>query len=456
MITAAKKNKWINALLFILAFLALTTCTIYGFPALSHLYHHTDAMIYLNLIFTVLILVISQFYHTFPIPSGSLWLPFWICWELCFTMIILTRLIHPIPDYLMFWGFLGATGIPLLYLAWSSKDHTDHLVMLVAKAAAWNCVLFFILHIILLPLIDSEPLVDPAVYQLSRFYGLSSNPNNIGLLSLAYFTGALYAAIFSEKRNMLYSGICGIALGFLLLSQSRTSMMGIIAEVIVIIPCLLRLRDSGTPAFTIFSAGNTDRSRIRRPLFALALFVTMTAGSMALLSYEASILRHPVEESTILDRFAQIGTAGEAVGSDGQEVEEPLLDPVLNRILSGRGVTWAVFYHNLKPFGQVKPPGGVTWRGIQKDYAHNNILEITYQCGYIAGILYTLWIICTLVFLGRCIFQKGFCTRKAQIYAAIVIAGFFPVAMLEIFMDSVSDAIAFMLLFALIPIGRKS
>lgn len=454
--TSAKKSKCINALLFALAFLALATCTIYYFPVLRSLYPHGDTMVYLNLIFTVLILVISQFYHTFPIPSGSLRLPFWICWELCFIVIILTRLIHPIPDYLMFWGFLGAAGFPLLYLAWSSKDHTDLLVMLVAKAAAWNCVLFFILHIILLPLIDSEYLVAPAVYRLGRFYGLTGNPNSVGMLCVAFFAGALYAAIFSDKRNAVYSGICGIALGFLLLCQSRTSMLGILAEVIIIIPCLFRLRDSGTPALTIFSPGNTARSRTLRLVLALAVFAAMTAGTMALLSYEASILRHPVEDSTLLDRFADISTAEEAAGNESQPVEEPLLDPVINKMLNGRGEDWTVFYHNLKPFGQVKPKGGVTWRGMHSNYAHNNILEITYQCGYAAGILYALWIICTLVYLARCCFRKGFCCRKAQIYAAIVIAGFFPLAMLEIFMDSVSDAIAFMLLFALIPVGKKS
>lgn len=390
-----------------------------------------------------------------------------IPWFLCGVIFFVSCLAMDMSDGFMPMAICMLFLFPCFYLVWNNRGDYDTLFLLVAKALTASLIVFFIICILFAPINEHSIIA-------GRYRGPTGNPNHLGMISAAGVTCALYLIVKAKRFVWIPMLSCEMAVSLILLAESRTSLISIIAQLGIFLIFYLRY----------YLKENDKLRAVVKLLLVFCLIITCIPINRAILSNAIIPVKEPVtkivkqaakegktlarekrqakraekakrsadinQEVTNLEDTAngeseQLGTIGERINVEGAD---------LNQLSSGRIAIWKAYLNE------------ISWKGHGPDYAiqdfdwaHNVFIEFGYRAGAAVGILY-LWV---AVYAGTYIFKCLFSKRRASgemhyLFSALAIASFCITSMLERALFPLDREFIFLYFLAVTPLfynGRK-
>ncbi len=303
--------------------------------------------------------------------------------------------------YVFEWLFL----FPMLYYVWGNRKDYVNLFEKIAKAF---CYVGFAYLIFLICFFPKE------IYQTGGglYIASTTNPNVLALVISSSVIAGVYVFIACGQKVVPIITIC-LGTGVVISCQSRTALFAIVMSLVVAM------------ILTFYSLIRDKNSFYAKKILLLAICV----GLMFLLAPFSNYLfdiGRPVlaKASSILDKFSKGDT--------------------LNAITSGRIDIWIHCLQESHLLGSSNTGnihlGGRTYYG-----AHNSIIEMIYRYGFLAGLSYIgLWISAVIVSIKTYIKTS----YKEGLFAIMMIASFFVMAMFELVFTPFNTGLAFINIFA--------
>ena len=301
--------------------------------------------------------------------------------------------------YMFEWLFL----FPMLYYVWNSRGDYADLFEKIARAFCYVGFAYLIVLICLFPVGASN--------KNGLYIGTTSNPNTLALLVSAFVIAGIYMFITSRSKLIPLITVC-LGTGIVMLCQSRTVLLAITLAILAAL------------VFTIFSFVKKRDSFYLQRIVLLTTCIAVIILMAPLVSHLFNFVNTAfAETSLIMDKFNKGDT--------------------LNAKSSGRINLWIHCLKESTLLGNSTAEdiciGDTVFHGT-----HNNIVEIIYRYGFLAGISYIgLWI--STARAGVKVYINS--TYKEGIFVIMVLVAFFVIGMLEIAFKPYGYGITFINIF---------
>lgn len=379
-------------------------------------------------------------------------------WYVLAILLFISGLLHSVEDRYWLWSFSMLLGFPGFYLIWQNRRDYDTIFKLISSAML---VVLFIFFIICLYTINSEMNI------AGRYEGPMKNPNHLGMLAVSGALAALYLC-FTSKHMWIYGIPLGICWKLSKLSGSRTAMIIFITQVIVLF--VFYIKHMSKPRKYKKIAGNL--------LLFLCIGIMSSCFTQKGLEYfleqhdkaliemaqkeENNRMENDIESTKIVqEQTSENSTPPVEIPQSSIDDNETFLKERIqikgrtsDQISSGRIAIWKCY---IKRFNLL----GNDWKnkksGTPESYyqwAHNDIIEISYRSGIFAGFFYFLFLAYLGIYLlNHVCFKKKIEPYDCFVCLAIVTYGSY--AMFEVISYPFGMQYRFMLFASLMPVFER-
>lgn len=311
--------------------------------------------------------------------------------------------------------------IPILHIAISEGDQV---IILKSLAHAIICS-FFIFMIIAI-------LFGPGLSE-KQYSAFVRNPNTLGIFMIIVVSACVFLIYkkFYEKEKPLLPIICmSFAIAFCIFSQSRTSLLAIIGELLFLLFIM----------FPLYNLECKNTLTAFKKLTALILIISLSIIiSTSLFYYMMTTIKKelavaiPSLQIETVDSENKVTNAGELLNISETRFSKGIEKKDSDAFTSGRITIWNDFYNDISIIGHEKEGKDISFSGrIYKDTnAHNVYLQIGYSAGIIAGIAMILLMLSIIkdsfiFFFGQC---RGVLLDPGKVFSIVISIGFFVVSL---------------------------
>lgn len=405
---------------------------------------------------------------------------FLIIWYGLAGMIFLSGCLHSVENSYWLWSVSMLAGFPGFYLIWQNRKDYQTLFNIISSAMLIATLIYFA---VCLMTIDSDALLG------GRYRLFMQNPNHLGKMAASGMVAALYLSI-QRKNSWIYGAACGMCIKLAVLSGSRAALVIIGAQLIVYFVFHIK---------SVIRDRMYSRTAVNLGIFLVLLCVCFWGYGKSLEYYQAVHEQEkiaeqtekqqavqgpeeaePHQESQKVETSAEVQTADESTempiteesaevpvpeeaapsggtGINNTEVLEERLTvkgKTLDQFTSGRVAIWK---HLLKKINLL----GNDWKKYKRgtpeytyQWAHNDIIEITYRSGVVAGIFEILFLAYLSIYILKilCFKQKVRIFHWFIILSILVYGGY---AMMDVISFPFSMQYTFMLFSSLMPLFER-
>ena len=322
---------------------------------------------------------------------------FWIGWSLCFGAMLISSFLHPVNKDYFVWIITSVFIFPIIFISWSQDCNYSAITKEISKNTVNIAYIAMLMSIALVPFTTKSDY-----YPGDDYLGLAPNPNNNGIICIAFF-GAAFYLLLSEGRMRIKHLIClGVSIAITIISASRAAELAIITEIAVGL------------AYYVKGCKQTVFKKIscKSVLCAMLLVIVVTICS-----------------SYILIKLDTIELNSYALNLSAQE-ETPVIERI-NTLSGGRLIIWSEYISQTKFWGNGTPRGLVIDGFDASKWAHNNAIDILYASGVIAFLGYIIWLLSCWFFVFKNLLSDER-VKPERLFAMIMFVGYFIEAMLEI------------------------
>ena len=432
-----------GALMLIVGFHIIATCNSY----IAERIHYTDWWRQtVILLFLLLIAASVTAYHERRKRKRCSLRPgvfFWIGWILCFGGVIVGLFFHRAADGYMIWTGLSLIAFPIMWILWSARrGGLESLAEITAKAMVAGSLIYVSMCDVLPLFIPRDPK-----FNLEEFVGFGAHPNSTGIICSGFAVAALYLLLTSKGYKPLYACSLGLSLSVILAANCRSAQLGLLLA--IVFGGVYFLRRRGLP----------DRRVMGKGILCVLLTAGVFLASFSLLGYVdqrsagADSAPAPVaaEQTDSSASMEQTGSPADASSEHGSLYDR------INVISSDRLTIWSVFVPRIKPLGNGRTGGPLTEANPASYSAHNNVIEVFYVSGYIAGIGMIIWLLYCLYYIGRNLLGRGV-FRPHVLFFIMSFMAYLSIMMLDVMMYTYSRPIALMTFLSMgaVAFSRRS
>ena len=350
---------------------------------------------------------------------------FWLGWLLCFVMMFLMAFVHPVKKDYFIWSVMGIVIFPLIFIGWNGKDDFKVLCRTVSEAVLVITYIFIILSFLLVPFFSKEDL-----WVIMPYYiGMAVNPNNNGMLVIAFYGPILYLLLSDRHIKPVYCLFpMGVCIAISVISSCRTAELGIMLQTFFgLIYCY-------------FSSVRPEKRRIEwgKILSAVLIIAVVALASGFILSRLDN-----------MDLNVYAGDRMEASAVSGEEVFSKL-----NNLSSGRLAITQYYVEHSSFWGNGSPDGPIMEDIVSSKWAFNNAVDILYISGVIPFIGCVIWFLAVIVFIIKCFFGKVE-RRPEYLFMVVTFAGYFAEFMLEVTIYPLTTSLVFLAYLGFIPVACR-
>lgn len=375
-------------------------------------------------------------------------------WYILGGLIFLSGLLHSVENSYWLWSFTMLIGFPGFYLIWHNRKDYSTLFDIISSAMLIILLIYFVICLC---------TVSSQLYISGRYWGVMRNPNHLGKVAASGMIAVLYLYFRLKDKYRWTLGIPGgICVILAILSGSRSSMIIMAAQLLVFI--------SGNIQFCM-----SDRAYIKTAtgmigfilIGAAACFLAGKSLDYCQMVHDMSMVHASTVTSVPDETKESSGQQEESVGenqtiSKGETTKQnssvlanrfSVDGKSVDQISSGRITIWKYFIARFNLFGNnwTRYTPGTPEYTYQ--WAHNDVIEISYRSGVIAGVFDALF----LVYLGIYVLKTMFSKRNKvyQFFTSFSIIAYCGYAMFEVISFPFSMQYTFMCFASLIPVFER-
>lgn len=331
------------------------------------------------------------------------------------------------PGYWMS-GPVMAIGFPCLYFAIGKKDKIEAFIDKLTKSIAIVTLIYITITIF-------SVYLKGHVRSGHRLDGLTFDSNRLGELCIIGFCVGLYLLKKHDKFWYKFAVILtGAVVGIAYLTQSRTAVLSIALISVYFIICFTKdnLKLNRGHVFTVI---------IIIIIAVITVFVTEYIHNQ----YYKQELGSQINKSNVGVYVEEKRTTINRITPEKGET--------VDAYSSGRFDIWKGYSKHFKLLGNER----VIERPVLKSHpniynSHNNLIEITYRSGYLAGMFYLLIELYLGVYILKGIFKKN---EDEELMASMIGIGFLIFSNLMPAYNPITTAIFFAFMLFQIPIFQK-
>lgn len=397
---------------------------------------------------------------------------FLIIWYGLAGMIFLSGCLHSVENSYWLWSVSMLAGFPGFYLIWQNRKDYQTLFNIISSAMLIATLIYFA---VCLMTIDSDALLG------GRYRLFMQNPNHLGKMAASGMVAALYLSI-QRKNSWIYGAVCGMCIKLAVLSGSRAALVTIGAQLFVYlvfhIKAVIKDRIYGKTAVNLcvflgllcvcfwgygkgleYCQAVHDQEKIAEQMETQQAVQVPeeTVNSQESQGAEEaanSQENQGAEETSAVMPAPEESTAPVETDINNTKLLEDRLTvkgKTLDQFTSGRVAIWK---HLLKKINLL----GNDWKKYKRgtpeytyQWAHNDIIEITYRSGVVAGIFEILFLAYLSIYILKilCFKQKVRIFHWFVILSILVYGGY---AMMDVISFPFSMQYTFMLFSSLMPL----
>lgn len=391
---------------------------------IRELVHYSDWVYLLSMLALVFIVIagIDERVDDKRIRFGK---AFWLGWIVCFFSMLIMTFVNPVKKPYFLWSVTGLAVFPLIFIVWCKNNKFKWICQTVSEVAFVGSYLFILANFILVPFFSRGDIGDT----VSSYIGLAVNPNNNGMLVIAFFGASLYLLLNSRKlKPPYYLLTMGVCVAISVIADCRTAELGIALQTI---------------GGLIYYYINASRSGERLPGLGRIVIALIAVAMIALAS------------GLVLDRLDNIDLD---VHADDESVsEETVSENLYNKLnqMSSNRLTITRYYISQTTFwGHGSPDGPLMEGYAPSKWSFNNAVDILYISGVIPFIGCLIWLVAAIVFVLKCLVGKS-CGRPEYLFTIITFAGYFTEFVLEVTIYPMTTYLVFMAYIGFIPIACR-
>lgn len=280
-----------------------------------------------------------------------------ICFYGYHIIMLASRYFHPLGEGYMEMLCLSLVLFPCLYFVWNNRGDYEKLFRLISLGVAHVFILYYIILLIGFPVGE---------YMLQgRYIGTVSNPNMLGQLSIVAAACFLYLIACRSRLYGIYIIMLGAAAFVIMETVSRTALIIFLLEL------------AGFAVWFITDLVRAETDKLRGMITIVALCIVMTAAAV-IMPYGMDLATAEAEYESGTQTAVSVN---DRIQMDGKDI---------NTVSSGRVVIWKAYLEEINPTGHDGSENLYVAEHGKPQWAHNTILQFTYQSGILAGILYLL------------------------------------------------------------------
>ena len=313
-------------------------------------------------------------------------------------------------------GLIYSVILPVTYAVFNNDNL--NITSLFSKGVIVSFIIFAVISVLIGP-----PLM------MHQYTAILRNPNAVGFFSVVVVAVCIYL-IITEQTTLGYKIVLGFALAFVYFTNSRTAVIAIIMQILIVSAILIisSFRKKGKQSV---------KTIIKIAIGYIILFVIcslMTFGLLTTckLSIQKALpdIQMSYKHETILDLSMIIKLPGSKFSKGLGEFNEE------DEFTSGRIEIWKQFGQNVGLIGHETESREIVEenRYYQMTNAHNVYLQIAYSAGLISGISMLLYIIVLCVIIIRTIIR--IIIARENIEPDLIYAGCLAVAFLMVSLTS--------------------
>ena len=287
---------------------------------------------------------------------------------ICGICMLLLSFHHSVGDGYRVFALMLVFEYPCLYLVWNNRRDYEKLFDPLSLALAVTGVFVFVLCF-------GVALNGDFLIIGGRCTGPVGNANSLSMLGMFGSCGALYRLVKEKSfgwRFIFYALALGAGYAIVLMGQSRTSIIGCAACLIVTLIFYFR-----------YCEKNGTLLRSVKIFSTIVLVLFMIGLSSACVGIQKAV------ESNEMGSTTSVGAENEA---DGQTAADRIKlneqNKTINTFSSGRITIWKWYFDHLNVYGN--DYDNTDWDSLQSSEkrAHNNFLNVAFRYGVPVGILF--------------------------------------------------------------------
>lgn len=315
-------------------------------------------------------------------------------------------------------GMLFAIIVPLTHLVVKSGNKNFFLLML-SEGIIISFIIFTIMSILFAPGFSSR--------QYTAFIRNSNAVGNFMIIVVAACSFLIYEKLY-KNENFWFPLICmSLAIATCFFSQSRTSLLAIIGQLLFLQMILIPLFKN--------KYGNLSKAVVKVVYFSLILFVLIFL-SISLFYFTMTTIKNEIDKvipNIYIEDADDELDFNEMLDLSGTRFKKGIDNRSYDSFTSGRITIWNEFYQDISLLGHKDEGKNLAFRGrrYKGTNAHNVYLQVGYSAGVIAGISMLLLMLSIIkdsfIFFFR--HFKGALLDSGKVFAIVASIGFFVVSL---------------------------
>lgn len=355
-------------------------------------------------------------------------------WYVFALLLFISGCLHSVENSYWLWSISMLIGFPGFYLIWQNRKDYETLFTIIASAMLVAIVIYFV---ICLGTISNE------VNLYGRYWAFMRNPNHLGKVAVSGMAAILYL-FFKSRYGWLLGIPSGICICLAVLSGSRAAMIIIVAQVV---------------AFIIFNLKTYLRTKqFRETILTVIFFVVIScaAYSMAERGLEYCQIHNSETVSENVDNTVEQSVAGASIEENNKVLADRfhVEGKTPNQISSGRLDIWKYFLKKINLLGNDWEKYKAGTPEYAHQWAHNDVIEISYRSGVFAGIFDVLFLMYLGIYILKTLFSKNIAENSLYfvIFSILAYGGY---AMLDVISFPFSMQYTFMFFVSLMPVFER-
>ncbi|NLD19047.1 MAG: hypothetical protein GX663_02210 [Clostridiales bacterium] len=397
-VTGRINEKHRNVVIFICMFLIMsqiflyTTYEKYGIPF---------GYAKLFIVNTVLLMIAIMFSVKAPLCVVKWNKAIYMPWFIFALLVAATGIHHNVTGAFLFFAGLMVIIYPCLFFVWNNRKDYMTLFNICSESIITMTVIYFVICLVTSPYQGAE-----------AYFGISVNPNSVGVLGVAGVISSLQLMCTEKKRLWVYCVVFGMSCTMIYLSASRASVIAGFCSFVVFAICCFRGLDKEKPEII--------RKTIMFAVVIIVVLISIVGYKYVLVNVTPQISSAIVAKS--VDKQLDDKMVTDVKGSS-YLIDKFQKGDDVNTFSSGRITIWKEYISKLNIIGNERGNDGlyIPSSGI-KMAAHNTYLEIAYRSGIFAGLLYGWIAIYSAVYTFRFLFGKKLFDIKLSLIPMAVMA----------------------------------
>ena len=347
---------------------------------------------------------------------------FWFGWILCFAMMFVMAFVHPVKKSYLMWSVSCLFIFPLIFIGWRGKERFRELCRAVSECVLVITYVFILLSVILVPFFSGGILG----IVLPEYIGLAVNPNNNGMLVIAFYGPVLYLLLAERRRKAIYYLFpMGVCVAIAVISNCRTAELGILLQTA-----------GGLVYYYLYSIRPAGEKIQWKKLVAAILIVSAVAVVSGVILKQLDNMHIEVHAADSIDAGA------------GPVFEK------LDQLSSGRLAITRTYIEESTFWGNGSPDGPIIEGNEASKWSFNNAVDILYISGVIPFAGCVIWMLSVIIFILKWLTGKGK-KRPEYLFTIVTFAGYFTEFMLEVTMNPITTSLVLLSYLGFIPMACR-